>query len=440
MLRILVRVALIPTILLIGIVTLSVVSTSVAYAAINSQISFQGKLTNPDGTNVTNGTYSIVFSMYTVASGGSAVWTETQGSVQITDGIFQVNLGSVTSLPGSVDFNSGNIYLGVQVGADPEMTPRILFTASPYAFNSDKLGGLSSGSFVQLAQGVQVDGSTTNASIAINKTGTTAKLMDLQRGGVSVFNINNDGSTLIKNSTDSATEFDIQNSAGVSLMKIDATTDRVYIGNSTADGVGALLVLDSKNTASDPATPVNGGMYYNSSSNRFRCYENSSWQNCLNDQAYSATTINGATAATAAKAAAATILVTPLYIPGQITVNEMRVRVTTALGATGDIGIYDANGNLRLNGGSGTLSAAVGVKTIAPTQTGAARILEPGQYYVALTWNANTGVVAGANIGTAGSINRTGTIAAGGGLVLPATITPSGITNGIYLYGFSINN
>ena len=68
-------------------------------AAINQQINFQGKLTNPDGTNVTNGTYSIVFSIYSVSSGGSAIWTETQGSVSITDGIFQVSLGSVSALP-----------------------------------------------------------------------------------------------------------------------------------------------------------------------------------------------------------------------------------------------------------------------------------------------------------------------------------------------------
>jgi len=127
-------------------------------AAINPQINFQGKLTNPDGTNVTNGTYSIVFSMYSVATGGAAIWTETQSSVSVTDGIFQVALGSVTALPGSVDFNSGSIFLGVKVGADAEMTPRVQFTSAPYAFNSDKLGGIASTGFVQLSPGSQQTG------------------------------------------------------------------------------------------------------------------------------------------------------------------------------------------------------------------------------------------------------------------------------------------
>jgi len=124
--------------------------TPAAYAAagINHQINFQGKLVNPSGTNVTDGSYSIVFSLYSVASGGSAIWTETQNPT-VTNGIFQVNLGSVTSLPGSIDFNTDNIYLGIKVGADAEMTPRVQFTSVPQAFNSEKLGGLDSSGFIQ---------------------------------------------------------------------------------------------------------------------------------------------------------------------------------------------------------------------------------------------------------------------------------------------------
>jgi len=48
-----------------------------ASAAINPQINFQGKITNPDGTNIANGSYSIVFSLYNVGTAGTAIWTET---------------------------------------------------------------------------------------------------------------------------------------------------------------------------------------------------------------------------------------------------------------------------------------------------------------------------------------------------------------------------
>lgn len=163
-----------------------------ASAAINPQINFQGKLTNTDGTNVTNGTYSIVFSLYTVSSGGSNIWTETQGSVSVTDGIFRVALGSVTSLPGSVDFNSSSLYLGIKVGADPEMTPRVQFTAAPYAFNSDKLGGIASTGYLQIGpSAVQAD-SSTNPSLFLNKTGS-GNVIQLQNTATDIFTVGNTG-------------------------------------------------------------------------------------------------------------------------------------------------------------------------------------------------------------------------------------------------------
>lgn len=139
-----------------------------ALAAINQQINFQGKLTNTDGTNVTNGTYSIRFRVYTstyptdatnACSANSCLWEETQGSVSVTDGIFQVALGSVnTALASSVDFNTTPLYLGVKVGSDPEMNPRIQFTASPYALNAEKVGGIAASGLVQLSPGAQQTG------------------------------------------------------------------------------------------------------------------------------------------------------------------------------------------------------------------------------------------------------------------------------------------
>lgn len=323
-------------------------------AAINPQINFQGKLTNTDGTNVTNGTYSIVFSIYTVSGGGVAVWTETQPAVTVTDGIFRVALGSVTSLPGSVDFNSSSLWLGIKVGADAEMTPRVQFTASPYAFNSDKLGGLASTGFVQLGPStVQADGST-NSTLFVNKT-AAGNLVQLQNTAVDVFTITNSGditfgqnsahtisvlqestnsagnnlsliagqggagaganaggnlvlqagagggtggnggnvniaagalngagavgSVIIKNPTDSTTAFQVQDASGTTLLVADATNDRIYVGSTAADAVGVLLVLDTKNSTTDP-TGINGGLYYNSVMGRFRCYERGVWSNC----------------------------------------------------------------------------------------------------------------------------------------------------------------
>ena len=311
-----------------------IVDSSKSLAAINRQINFQGKLTNPDGTNVSDNNYSILFTIYnggTEAGGGSSVWTETQ-TVPVADGIFRVALGSVTSLPGSVDFNGDTLYLSVKVGADPEMLPRIRLTAAPYAFNSDSLDGLDSTGFVQLAQGIQTDSSTTNASIAINKTGITADILLLQRGGVAQVTVNNSGAmtlaqlltgqagasftggplTLTGNAASSLTtssgaltvtsaaaatwsttagNLTIQAGSGtVSLgtstiltasgaISIQPGSGDVQVGPTVGDTTGTLLVLDTKTDTGDPSG-VNGGMYYSADSAKFRCYENGSWKNC----------------------------------------------------------------------------------------------------------------------------------------------------------------
>ncbi len=134
--------------LCLGFASYSSSNTATAAVGINHQINFQGKLVTPTGTNVADGSYSVVFSIYNVASAGSNLWTETQ-TLTVTNGIFQVNLGSVTTLPASIDFNTDNIYLGIKVGADAEMTPRIQFTSVPQAFNSEKLGGLDKTGFIQ---------------------------------------------------------------------------------------------------------------------------------------------------------------------------------------------------------------------------------------------------------------------------------------------------
>lgn len=114
-----------------------------AAVGINRQINFQGKLTNPDGTNVTDGTYSIRFTLYDDATSGTNLWQDTY-SLSVVDGIFRATLGSGSVLlPTSLDFNTDSLYLGIKVGSDDEMTPRVRFTGVPYAFNAEKVSGLT---------------------------------------------------------------------------------------------------------------------------------------------------------------------------------------------------------------------------------------------------------------------------------------------------------
>ena len=67
-------------------------------AEIPSMINYQGILTNENGTVIDDNTYNLSFSIYDVASGGSELWSETHSGVEVTQGLFNIMLGSVSSL------------------------------------------------------------------------------------------------------------------------------------------------------------------------------------------------------------------------------------------------------------------------------------------------------------------------------------------------------
>ena len=124
----------------------------VATAGINKKITFQGKVVNSgvgdsDGTNVTDGNYDFVFTVYDASEVGTSLWTETWDSgttqVVVTSGVFNVEMGTYVTFPANIDFNTDNIFLAVEFDGDGDMAPRIQFTAVPYAFNAEKVGGLT---------------------------------------------------------------------------------------------------------------------------------------------------------------------------------------------------------------------------------------------------------------------------------------------------------
>lgn len=231
-----------------GIALVAFFSSSDVFAAtgINEEISFQGKVVNDDGTNVANGNYDFVFKLYTVSSAGTAVWTETRtggNQVAVTDGIFQVNLGSVTTLPGSVDFNTDNIYLGIEFNSDGEMSPRVHFTAAPYAMNAAKVGGLTvtdTTGTLTIPNGKTIsfaDAFTTSGAFATTLTATATTNVTLPTTGTLATLA---GSEVFTNKTIGST----------GLVFSGATTDITTASNEdltlTAAGSGDIvLVLDS---------------------------------------------------------------------------------------------------------------------------------------------------------------------------------------------------
>jgi len=121
-----------------------------------STIPYQGRLADASGAPLT-GTYILTFRLYNVASGGSPLWEEIwigANNVQVTNGLFNVMLGSITPIPQSLFTGNSSLWLGVDVGTDAEMTPRVQLGSVPYAI---------------LAQTVP-DGAVTSAKLDTNLT------------------------------------------------------------------------------------------------------------------------------------------------------------------------------------------------------------------------------------------------------------------------------
>ena len=94
------------------------------------RVSIQGTLKDAKGAAAMDGTYSVMFRLYTTPTSGSAIWSE-QAQVDLAGGIYSHYLGSITPLNSSDFVNP--LFLGVQVGAI-ELSPRTELTYAPYAF------------------------------------------------------------------------------------------------------------------------------------------------------------------------------------------------------------------------------------------------------------------------------------------------------------------
>ncbi len=119
-------------------------------AGVPQVINYQGSLTNDLGQTVADGQYGVVFSIYSDKTGGMALWTETWigvNSITTKDGAFSVLLGSLTAFPASFFSNNASTYLGIKVGTDAEMSPRVQISSVPYALVSGE-GGVPKGGII----------------------------------------------------------------------------------------------------------------------------------------------------------------------------------------------------------------------------------------------------------------------------------------------------
>ncbi|MCX6353920.1 MAG: hypothetical protein NTZ78_03310 [Candidatus Aureabacteria bacterium] len=117
----------------LSVVVVLALAVGYCHAAIPGKINYQGKLTNAQGQLI-DGSYSIVFKLYDAATAGNQKWTETHSSVVVTNGLFNVMLGSTTDLASVFQANDA-LYLEIAVAGET-LSPRQEMASVGYALHS----------------------------------------------------------------------------------------------------------------------------------------------------------------------------------------------------------------------------------------------------------------------------------------------------------------
>ncbi|MBI5625142.1 MAG: hypothetical protein HY924_15300 [Elusimicrobia bacterium] len=449
-------------------------SAGSAQAASSPQrIGFQGKLLDASN-NPRNGPFDMVFKLYTVPSGGASVWDETQSNVQVTNGVFSVELGSVKALETTL-FTSASAYLEIKVGTDSPMTPRQLLLMSPSAFRALYAEDLAPGDTNYIQQGSALQSGAvfhvTSATVAgpftasgiSSFTATGAQTYSLTTSsGLKVL----DGTLKVEGSAGAVVDATVRASTltatdGIILpqgsafkdegtMRWEPTQNLLYIGTGTANKT--MVDTDSSQTLTNKTLNSTGGNTVDATHLRARLLSSDApsqgmtikWNAGASQwyPVYPATVSVVSVQFTPSASLTLTannVYFVPVVVPGVMALNQFRYRVANAAaGVTGDVGLYDSSGNRIASGGAGSADfITTGAKAVL--MQGAPVTVQPGQYYFAMVANGGArprGVDLGA--ASAGVVKGLGAVDIGAA-TLPATVNVGAIVDGSLCPLMSIN-
>ncbi len=228
-------------------------------------IMYQGRLLNSNGVPVSDATATISFALYTAASGGTCLWSNSSSScasvvartVALTSGLFSEALGDASAapayatIPATVFSNNGSVFLEIIVNGET-LTPRKAMLSAPYAMNSDALDGFDTSSVGATSQVVPV----TDASGNLVLTGSP------QGAGVSQGSlyINPASGVVVPNETLLGVAV-----SGASKFSVDAEGDSSFGGAVAAADFSCTDCIDytelSDVLALDAATSLNIGAF-----------------------------------------------------------------------------------------------------------------------------------------------------------------------------------
>jgi hypothetical protein len=144
-------------------------------------IPVQGYLSNAGGSPISN-TSIMDFNIYDMFTGGSPLCSDLDNSVTVENGLFStwMDIGTCTA------FDGRQLYLGITVGSDAEMSPRMYIDNVPYALSLKPgaaiFGNLSSDAIIHIKN--TSDGSDGKGLLVENVNGEAIRAISGGNAGV----------------------------------------------------------------------------------------------------------------------------------------------------------------------------------------------------------------------------------------------------------------
>ncbi len=206
-------------------------AASAEAAAVPQTINYQGRLTDAAGDPVPNVPILVKFIIYDDPGAGTALWNSGFQSVTPEDGLFTYPLGSMVDLPDNL-FTDTIRYLGITIGADPELSPRERFRTVPYAYHALRAdtAGIAATVFNGAITGTKLASNSVNSGHIINGTVTGG---DLANNSVKSVHITDGTIQSVDISDGTVAAVDLAaNSVGNSEMQNNAIGSAEIIDNS----------------------------------------------------------------------------------------------------------------------------------------------------------------------------------------------------------------
>ncbi len=245
--------------ILMGIIFI-VLFASTVVAQIPRSISYQGVLTDTAGNPKADGNYSFTFSLYESSTGGNAVWAESKTLI-VSKGLFSTLLGDQTPFNDSLKFDKP-YWLGIKVGNDPELTPRIKLTAAGYSFtsiNSDSAKNIADGKVVKSLNGLKDNIKLMGeGGTAVNMKGDTIMISSSSSSGSGIQEIENTNGTI-----------DITNPKGSkTIINLKLPVSSALKSDTTKNIVKGKVVQSLNGLKDDVQLEGSGGTSINTSGNK----------------------------------------------------------------------------------------------------------------------------------------------------------------------------